>query len=339
MVDEILTLAILLILLVFVLYQIKIGNNCVHMLGKQWTTAIKGICCIVVIFVHIPAEYSTKLQTLIGSFAYIAVTVFFTFSGYGLSIAKEKKGYLNHFWRNRLVSLLVPMALVNVIKEIWVVITVDFDLNVRFAIDGFVLMLTLCYIAWYFVEKVPLFENNVKAEVACLLILLISLSTYCFEDIIPFTVWPVPCLGFAYGILVAKHIDWIKDYFSKYKIIGTQTFVVAGLAILSGGGYICIKDFPLIGDYVLRSFLAFIVILFMFKLFAKIQFQGKMIQLIGNISYEVYLVHSFVINVLREIYRGWQPGIFIICVVAMSIIVSIIINRVAIRLICLMRTK
>lgn len=104
-------------------------------------------------------------------------------------------------------------------------------------------------------------------------------------------------------------------------------------------GYICIKDVPLIGDYILRSFLAFIVILFMFKLFAKIQFQGKMIQLIGNISYEVYLVHSFVINVLREIYRGWQPGIFIICLVALSIIVSIIINRVAIRLICLMRTK
>lgn len=45
MFDEILTLAILLILLVFVLYQFKIGNNCVHMLGKQWTTAIKGIYC------------------------------------------------------------------------------------------------------------------------------------------------------------------------------------------------------------------------------------------------------------------------------------------------------
>lgn len=234
MFNEILTLAILLILLIFILCQIKIGNNCVHMLDKQWTTAIKGICCIVVIFVHIPAEYSTKLQTLIGSFAYIAVTVFFTFSGYGLSIAKQKGGYLNHFWRNRLVSLLVPMALVNIIKEIWIVITGDFDLNVLFAIDGFVLMLTLCYIAWYFVERVHLFENNVKAEVTCLLILLISLSTYCFEDKIPFTVWPVPCLGFAYGILAAKHIDWIKDCFSKYKNIDIQTFAVAGLAILSG---------------------------------------------------------------------------------------------------------
>lgn len=60
MFNEILTLAILLILLIFILCQIKIGNNCVHMLDKQWTTAIKGICCIVVIFVHIPAEYSTK---------------------------------------------------------------------------------------------------------------------------------------------------------------------------------------------------------------------------------------------------------------------------------------
>ena len=75
----------------------------------------------------------------------------------------------------------------------------------------------------------------------------------------------------------------------------------------------------------------------MIKVFAKIQFQGEKIQSLGKISYEVYLVHGFVIDLLKELYKNWRPGIFIVVVGAISLLASLFINRVAIKLIRIMR--
>ena len=225
--DELLTLAILMVALATVLERTKYDDNCTQVLDKKWTTAIKGLCCIVVIFAHIPAEYSTKLQNAVGSFAYIAVTIFFVFSGYGLAVNRSKKGYFNHFWRNRLVSLLAPMLIVNILKEIYSLVTSNLNLRILFGIDGFVLMLSLCYVAWYLVERTSLIKEKHKAQVTCFLILLISIVTYCMQDKIPFTVWPVPCLGFAYGVLLARYIDRIKTTLAKHKIIDIHTIIIA----------------------------------------------------------------------------------------------------------------
>lgn len=73
------------------------------------TTFLRGFWCIIVVLVHVPAAYQNRIQDMLGSFAYIGVTCFFMTSAYGLKWSIEhKKGYMDHFWRRRLPSIMVP---------------------------------------------------------------------------------------------------------------------------------------------------------------------------------------------------------------------------------------
>jgi len=84
--------------------------------SKDYTDVFKGLCCLIVIYVHVKPERGNMLQDAIGSFAYVAVTFFFLVSAYGMLYGlKKKNDYLEKFWRNRLVSLLMPCFLVNVV--------------------------------------------------------------------------------------------------------------------------------------------------------------------------------------------------------------------------------
>lgn len=77
---------------------------------------LKGVCCLLVVYVHFVGSHTNVLQDAIGSFAYIAVTLFFMTSAYGMMLNAERKNdYLKTFWRNRLLALLVPWACVNIV--------------------------------------------------------------------------------------------------------------------------------------------------------------------------------------------------------------------------------
>lgn len=116
MTDILLTAVIPLLMCVVLLWGSRWGEPQGSFFGKDYTGIIKGMCCIVVILVHVTAPHCNPLQDAIGSFAYIGVTFFFMVSAYGMSLAAERKpDYLQSFWRNRLCSLLVPMLTCNVI--------------------------------------------------------------------------------------------------------------------------------------------------------------------------------------------------------------------------------
>ena len=90
MINEICILLLFVVLGGVLLYRAKITDTCNDFFDKNWSLALKGLCCIVVILVHIPNEHSTRLQNMMGSFAFVAVTVFFMISGYGLSVNRNR---------------------------------------------------------------------------------------------------------------------------------------------------------------------------------------------------------------------------------------------------------
>ena len=100
---------------VIFLLQSRRGDDATFF-SKDYTDVFKGLCCLIVIYVHVKPERGNMLQDAIGSFAYVAVTFFFLVSAYGMLYGlKKKNDYLEKFWRNRLVSLLIPCFLVNVV--------------------------------------------------------------------------------------------------------------------------------------------------------------------------------------------------------------------------------
>ena len=88
-------------------------------MDKEQSVMIRAICCIIVILVHIPQQHSNFIQDAIGSFGYIAVTIFFMLSAYGLKYSiNHKKDYLKHFWKNRILVLLIPFWIANTLATL-----------------------------------------------------------------------------------------------------------------------------------------------------------------------------------------------------------------------------
>lgn len=256
MINEVCILLLFVVLGGVALYRAKITNTCNDFFDKNWSLALKGVCCIVVILVHIPNEHSTRLQNVIGSFAFVAVTVFFMISGYGLSVNRNRKGYMQHFWRNRMVTLIVPMLLTNIVAEVVNLISgvTNHIVYNLFAVNGFVVMITACYVIFYIVYQFKLLNDHMKSIITYLGILVLSILAFLFEKYIPFTVWPVPCLGFIYGMLIAEKKEKIVNVLNKQKIIDTKTIMLIIASIAIGGvcegktciflGRLCVESVP-----------------------------------------------------------------------------------------------
>lgn len=90
-----------------------------YFFSKDYTTVLKGLCCIIVVFVHVPTGFQNTVQDLVGSFAYICVTIFFMLSAYGLRYSFEnKEEYSRTFLKNRVLSLVIPYCISCVVKVI-----------------------------------------------------------------------------------------------------------------------------------------------------------------------------------------------------------------------------
>ena len=80
-VSLILTILIPLIFLIDFVIGLKVNkdNGEDNFLSLNFTNAVKSICCIIVVMVHIPTRFGNFLQDAIGSFGFVAVTIFFCF--------------------------------------------------------------------------------------------------------------------------------------------------------------------------------------------------------------------------------------------------------------------
>ena len=328
--NELITAATLLLFLTTIIYKAHIVNNGYQLFTKEYSTVLKGICCIIVVLVHIPAEHSTRIQNSIGSFAYVAVTLFFLLSGYGLNVSRKKNGYLDTFWRRRIPSLVIPMVSVNVLSVL-VNIICKSDVSVietLFTINGFTLMLGLCYLAYYFTYNNKGLNDNTKRVLVSVFIIAISIGTYTCETVIPFTVWPVPCLGFMYGVIIADYKDKIISNLNNYKFLDMQTFFLLAFAILIGGGYIKTKNILFFGDYIIRALLAVILILLLVKITSKVKLGNKILYVLGSISYEIYLSHGITMRLLDFLYPELISGLYISITLVGTIFIALCLHGV-----------
>lgn len=61
-------------LLIFAAVQGSKWNfNAATYMDKKYTNAVKGMMCVVIMYVHISNDYTNTVQNIIGSFAYVGV--------------------------------------------------------------------------------------------------------------------------------------------------------------------------------------------------------------------------------------------------------------------------
>ena len=328
--DYLIMFVIIAILVFLITYKAKYyedGN--VTFFDFDNTKAMRGIWSLVVILVHIPDIYQNPIQDMIGSFAYVGVTFFFMTSAYGLIGGVYKNpNSINMFWRKRLPKLIIPNYLINIVFALFVVICGEaYDIRNIFYLNGWVIWLLGCYVVFWISCKLNRKERNNICTISGS-ICIISLLIYCLRNvgIINTSTWCPEVIGFIWGILLCSKKGEIKSFMTqKWK---SKVFISMFVSLVLGVCYLKFKYITFWGDYILKILLGLAILCFILVLNSKIQIGNAIVGFLGDISYEIYLLHSFVFQIVSAIVPKVSSGYFILISIVLTILISAIIHTV-----------
>lgn len=324
-------MALLLIFLGFIVIYADNKGKKTSFFDSDTTTCMRGLWCVIILLVHIPADYQNFIQDKLGSFAYIGVSFFFMTSGYGLTLSAQRNPtqIKRGFWKRRLLKLLIPMMFVNVARTLAILYAEGKFLPLEFiSITGFVRQLLFFYLVFWVVFKFlpDKITFNTKCRIICLCVLAFSVLIY-YWDTNPLFGWPVESLGFAYGVLLAGNKERFQAALRNKWFV--KSFLSCLLALALGAAYLLFKDAIFIGDYLIKIALGLMILLFILFLNTKLKFGNGISRFLGGISYEIYLIHDVVFVLLAAISAKMNSGIFVILSIVISIIMSVIINKLS----------
>ncbi len=271
-------------------------NEKVGILDKEQGMIIKAICCIIVILVHIPKQHGNALQDAISSFGYVAVSIFFMLSAYGLRYSVENKpDYIKHFWRNRILVLLIPFWLTRTISAflqpqetiLETILTIIGVQNIIF------ITILLCYYIIFWCVYKFIKNSKIRDYLLCGIVLLYSfMGKACQWP----TGWLVESMGLFYGILM-YHLE------TKIKNLKTlkQGIFFGIISAIIGLLYLKYKEVYLLGTWGLKTILSISLILLLTTILNQIHIESTCLSYLGSITYEIYLMHAIVIHVLRPL--------------------------------------
>lgn len=273
-------------------------------LDRNYTTAIRGFSILTVVWAHSGAKLSVGgIQFIAG----IGVALFLICSGYGLEVSYEKNG-LKGFWQKRLLGVCIPFWL---IEFIGLVVTGDISLK-TYLLDFFFLKpatgygwfmgyIVICYLIFYAVKRFIPEGRSLKVLVGIFVVWFVLESVFFANPDMPF-LRARQMLSFPCGVLLAVYRRKIEDALTKTKSV---------LSVI-WGGVVCLLFMAITQLHIVRE-LPYLVsntmavltclpmaigILAFGKTFSKL-FENKMLLMVGEISYEIYLNHAFTLNLVK----------------------------------------
>jgi peptidoglycan/LPS O-acetylase OafA/YrhL len=329
---------ILLFLASLLIVNAKWNTNSYNFFDKSNSNALRGFWSLIVILVHIPLAYQNRVQDMIGSFAYIGVTFFFMTSAYGLMVyADNDRCTIKDFWRRRLLKLLIPCFLTNIVGIIVsLIIGNDFTIITFVKINNWVLWLLICYAFFSVVNMLPIKNGGgQKNIVICCLIIVFSLIMYFDNDLLNIGSWCTEIYGFIYGIILFVTKDRLKNYMSKNWL--AKCVLLCLIACILGVGYLKFKPVVFWGDYLLKIVLGFAITLFMLALNVKIKIGNKASSFLGCISFEIYLLHGTVFRLISFWKTDINSGIFIVLSIILTVCISTVVHILGAKIIKLFK--
>ena len=318
-------------------------------MSRDYSCFLKAFCCFSVILAHTGAG---ERYCLAGCLHWIAVCLFFLFSGYGLSYgAMYREGYLKTFYR-RLLKSVIPLLLVLALKAACSCSLWSGGMN-------YMLVAILFYLVFFIVHSLL---AGRKGAVLCGLgladLLLVgftlaySLFTQYFHDArmaqpgfgeglsyIPALFgWGCQSLGFAYGVVLAKKLDSFKSFLSRRRNAVLVLAVCLLLLHVLGYAYLGTRDLFYVSwtEYGLRAAMTLCLLLVAAVLSQGLRFGNSFIRLVGGISSEMFLLHGFVIEMLERctgrcgdaggLCRSW-PGLFVVVVCLLTFAVAFLLHQ------------
>ena len=311
-------------ILIYIAINIKIDKNInMDYLSINKTNTIRGLCAILVLGNHIFPLYKNV--------GYIAVSIFFFLSGYGLMWGlKNKKNYLNGFLKRRLIKILLPYIGINILYIFFYIFVMQEKLSVSEILLSFItvslnkvawyiIVIICCYIIFYIIFK------NLNRKKGLILYTAIVVMYMGISYIVGLGIWwyiSIPTL--IIGLYWGEYEKTINKFISKYNKFAI--LILLGIFIIMFGMlYIfSIEQGAAKAVLTLISEISGTILIFMILTRIKIKNNNGILKKIGDISLEFYLIHPMIIRIVNKFINN--ESIAIIMIFIFTYIIAKVIN-------------
>ena len=296
-------------------------NNEDGYLSLEQTKCVKGICAVLVMIHHImqvcidlPLPF--QIMNYVG---FILVALFFFFSGYGLMSGIQKKNnYLNGFLSRRLLSILVPYWIVNTLYIIFDTCNgimhtwLDYGIS-WMGIDSitgtwFVTAILVLYIVFYISFKYLSEENAVRGILAFTLLYIVICMILKLHSS-----WTASITTFVLGIYWCKYEKKILNFFRVRYGLKLMTISISFVLLFLGRLVLVSRGVQVeILHLILRNVISILFVTMVLVSMLKIKIGNNFLKHMGNISYELYILHQLCIRVVSNHLKNGKLGIVVI---------------------------
>lgn len=314
-------------------------------LDKDDTYKIKGILILGVILHHMTSYTNTPVlyNQIFSDIGYCLVAVFFMLSGYGMTCSINKKGkesYLKHFIQNKVLKWFLPYMVIVAIYFVIYIFVLQLDAD---GIKRLILIQGNCItpFSWYLYSLIIFYlifwisykiTDGIKAEV------LITLGTMLYivvcVKLYLLSYWYVSSFCFVLGVIWANHEGTINRYLKKTR---WTLLALTVLAITLGyvrNTYITNGHLMDVIKMMIAILFTMVVVLITFR----INLPGKYLKKIGELSFEIYMLHGAVIYILKALEIN-NYILFTLLSITGAIIISIPMNKLDKKLFSITSTK
>lgn len=258
----------------------------------------------------------------VGGIQFIAgagVSLFLICSGYGLEMSYKKSG-LKDFWKKKIINVIIPFYVICILGdyiESGFVFSWHRILNILdFRSQWYINYLLVCYVLFWLISTIA---DDSRIKIAYLAG---SFAIWFFIDTLFFASGDAPFLrarqmwAFLSGVTIANNKDRIVVLLRKRLCLLIN--LILGLGLMGVTNTRIIKELPIIVGNVLSLGtvipLAFAII--SCSCMIEVLFKNRVLEFAGTISYEVFLVHTYSLQLASS--RIVLIPVFVILVVSVS---------------------
>lgn len=327
-------IVILLLWIALILYGIGRNEEGSPPLELNQTIVLRGICAIEIMIGHIGLLTGNIFLYPNRKAGILFVGIFFMLSGYGLAYGNEhKQEYMKFFLPRRFWRLLLPAYLAYAAYVMFCAVA----LNEMQWTELFNVTLFINNTNWYVWEQMGLYvvfwlayKFIPRKTVALSVVLLLSVI---FVGIAFVTDMDRPYYGstlcFTFGL-------YYSQYEGRFARTAAQYFwkllaITGGVLAAAMGMFFVLGDNSILGNPVARNISSMSFCMMVILLLGKISVGNRVSYLLGKCSYEIFLVHPFVLALLMKIDFASQI-VYSVVGICISILTAAILHLIVVRI-------
>lgn len=296
-------------------------------LQKEQVLSLRGICAVEIMIGHIGLATGSTVLYPNGKAGILFVGIFFMLSGYGLSYCfKNKTDYLKHFLTRRTLKLLIPAYLAYMVYILisWLVLNQGtiFDLinlkNFFPVINWYVWEQLFFYLVfWIAYRFLPKWRN--------VLIGVVSLGTIIIAFVLKIdNPWYGSTMCFLLGIYYYKLNQKELMISLKRKSV---LFVFLGIILmLSMITFYVLGNESVLGNPIARNIASLCFCIMILIMLSEVEIGNMASRFLGKCSYEIFLVHPFVQDILKNV-MSISIILYAVLVIVISISIAFALNH------------